>query len=57
MVREQDDLKQQDVRDIGLLVATFDVDLVLDNVSDDLLFFFTDLFFGTPILAFLFGAV
>lgn len=57
MVREQDDLKQQDVTDVGLLVATFDVDLVLDDVSDDLFFFFTDLLFGTPVLAFFFGAV
>lgn len=57
MVREQDDFTEQNVRYIGLLIAAFDVDLVLDDVSDDLLLLLTDLLFGSPVLALLFGSV
>lgn len=57
MVREQDDFTQQNVRYVGLLIATFDVDLVLDDVSDNLLLFLADLLFGSPVLPLLFGSV
>lgn len=57
MVREQNDFTEQDVRYIGFLIATFDVYLVLDDVSDDLLLLLADLLFGSPVLALLFGSV
>ncbi len=57
MVREQNDFTKQNIRYIGLLIAAFDVYLVLDDVSDNLLLLFTDLLFGAPVLALLFGSI
>lgn len=57
IVREEDDFTEEDVGDVGLLIASFDVYLVLDDVPDDLLLLLADLLFGAPVLALLFGAV
>lgn len=57
MIRKQDDFTHENVGDVGLLIASFDVDLVFDNVSDDLLLFLADLLFGSPVLTLLFVSV
>lgn len=57
VVREEHDLTQQDVGQVGLLVAPLDVDLGLDDVADHLLLLLPHLLLGAPVLALLFGAV
>lgn len=57
VVGKEHDLTQQDVRQVGFLVAPFNVDLVFDDVTDHLLLLLPDLLFGAAVLALLFGAV
>lgn len=53
--RSQDDLKQEEVPDLGFLVAPFYVYLTFDNVLDDALLLVPDLFFGLLVFPFLLG--
>lgn len=57
VVGKQHDLTQQDVRQVGLLVASFDVNFVFYYVTDHLLLLLPDLLFGPAVFALLLGAV
>lgn len=57
VVGEEHNLTQQDVRHHGLLVASFNVNFILDNVSDHLLLLLPDLLLGASVLALLLGAI
>lgn len=57
VVGEEHDLTQEDVGQVGLLVAPFDVDLVFDDVPDHVLLLLADLLFGAPVFALLLGPV